>query len=272
MPRTALLPLWPFTREGCGWGVSAMLHAGGALVLAALPHVVVEPPRLPGSDSAITLELRAYSTEHEREPPDERLLPAEWTQAPAEALHEPPIDVVVTPEHVQIAERGFRIAAVDLARPAVVDASAAAEPAQSREPSRRAPARTKPADVPESATPPLRMPPSAAHSSVPQPAVPRVTVPRPIGVDATIAPRPLDNRPPHYPDVALRNRWEGTVVLLLHVTDDGAVDDVRVHSPSGHSALDAAAVQAVKSWRFEPARRAGKPIDYRLRLPVMFQR
>ena len=52
---------------------------------------------------------------------------------------------------------------------------------------------------------------------------------------------------------------EGRLVLAITVGADGAVSQVEVTAPVEPS-LDAAAIAAVKTWRFQPARRCGKPI------------
>jgi len=48
------------------------------------------------------------------------------------------------------------------------------------------------------------------------------------------------------------------------------VGNLEIAASSGHPILDAAAVQAVHSWHFAPARRFGRPIPYTVRLPVRF--
>lgn len=61
---------------------------------------------------------------------------------------------------------------------------------------------------------------------------------------------PGSNPPPDYPPVARRRGWQGTVVLALEVDAAGAVVRVEVRGSSGHAVLDAAAVAAVRDWRF----------------------
>jgi protein TonB len=46
---------------------------------------------------------------------------------------------------------------------------------------------------------------------------------------------------------------------------------VRILESSGFSALDAAAVQAVREWRFRPAQRAGLPVAGSLTTAVHFR-
>ncbi|MEH8017557.1 energy transducer TonB [Rheinheimera muenzenbergensis] len=78
------------------------------------------------------------------------------------------------------------------------------------------------------------------------------------------------NAPPHYPQLSRKLREQGTVVLELTVLASGKVTDVRVQQSSGYARLDKAALLAVKHWRYQPALRAGKAIDYRYRQRLEF--
>jgi protein TonB len=60
---------------------------------------------------------------------------------------------------------------------------------------------------------------------------------------------------PEYPASCRRREEEGTVTCLLTVYRDGSVLDVVVVKSSGHPALDAAALRALRRWRFEPLER-----------------
>jgi TonB family protein len=64
-------------------------------------------------------------------------------------------------------------------------------------------------------------------------------------------------------------RQEATVVLLVTVGADGNVADVAV-AQSGGEALDRAAIEAVRQWRFIPARRGNEAIASRIRIPFRF--
>lgn len=86
----------------------------------------------------------------------------------------------------------------------------------------------------------------------------------------TAIPRYADNAPPVYPSQARRNGMEGAVILSVEVLPDGAVGDLRVKRTSGHPILDNAAIEAVKTWRFLPAIRLGKPVTSRVEIPVRF--
>ena len=76
---------------------------------------------------------------------------------------------------------------------------------------------------------------------------------------------------PSYPSSALRQGIQGTTLLKVHVLIDGRVGDVLVQQTAGHPDLDQAAVEAVRRWHFEPARRGNDPVAMWVLLPVEFQ-
>ncbi|NRQ43560.1 energy transducer TonB [Rheinheimera sp. YQF-2] len=78
------------------------------------------------------------------------------------------------------------------------------------------------------------------------------------------------NAPPLYPQLSRKLREQGTVVLQLTVLASGKVADVTLAQSSGYARLDKAALLAVQHWRYQPAQRAGKAIDYRYRQRVEF--
>jgi protein TonB len=90
-----------------------------------------------------------------------------------------------------------------------------------------------------------------------------------VGSDGSL-PEALANIPPVYPEIARQNGWAGTVSLRLWIGASGSVERLEVATSSGHAALDAAAVEAVRSWRFRPALRGGSPIAVTVLLPVVF--
>jgi protein TonB len=81
----------------------------------------------------------------------------------------------------------------------------------------------------------------------------------------------LSNPRPDYPEVARRQHQEGLVILSVEVDSDGRPSEVSVAHGSGFPLLDQAAVQAVRSWRFEPARAGGIPVSSRVDVPVRFR-
>lgn len=81
----------------------------------------------------------------------------------------------------------------------------------------------------------------------------------------------LKNPHPKYPKISLRRKEAGTVLLALTVTAEGRAKDVRVLKTSGYPRLDKAALDAVKDWRFIPAKRLGRPVDADYELPIHFK-
>ena len=75
---------------------------------------------------------------------------------------------------------------------------------------------------------------------------------------------------PRYPDSARRRGVEGTVIIKAYVTEQGRVEQVQVEQSAGHADLDAAAVEAVGRWRFQPARRGRQTIAMWVSIPVRF--
>jgi protein TonB len=58
---------------------------------------------------------------------------------------------------------------------------------------------------------------------------------------------------PKYPDLALRNRYQGTVTIGILVDAAGSVTSAKVLKTSGFSVLDDSALRVVKTrWRFPP--------------------
>lgn len=81
----------------------------------------------------------------------------------------------------------------------------------------------------------------------------------------------LRNPPPRYPPAARRNGDEGTVLLRVLVAADGAAVKVELDRSSGSALLDNAALEAVRGWRFVPARRGQQNIEDWVRVPVVFR-
>jgi protein TonB len=76
---------------------------------------------------------------------------------------------------------------------------------------------------------------------------------------------------PAYPPTARRLGAQGTTLLYVLVGDTGRVLDVVVKQSAGHPDLDQAAADAVRRWRFEPARRGHEPVEMWVQLPVEFR-
>jgi len=79
------------------------------------------------------------------------------------------------------------------------------------------------------------------------------------------------NPKPKYPNMALRRGYEGKVLIRVFVLESGAVGDIEVTKPSGHSVLDESAVKAVRDWVFIPGKENGKEISSWVTVPIQFQ-
>ena len=76
--------------------------------------------------------------------------------------------------------------------------------------------------------------------------------------------------PPVYPRIARESGWEGTVLVRVAVQPDGRPDTIQVRKSSGYSILDNAAIEAVKKWRFLPAKDGNIPIRSVVDIPINF--
>jgi protein TonB len=81
----------------------------------------------------------------------------------------------------------------------------------------------------------------------------------------------LRNPPPAYPAAARRNGIQGTVMLRVEVARDGLPARVEVQKGSGSAHLDNAALEAVKAWRFTPARRGTEAVEGVVTFPIVFR-
>lgn len=84
------------------------------------------------------------------------------------------------------------------------------------------------------------------------------------------APQLLTEVRPDYTDDARRRGIEGDVVLEIVVRRDGTVGDIKVMQGLG-AGLERRAIDAVRQWRFTPARRLGAPVDVVVEVAVEFK-
>lgn len=117
-------------------------------------------------------------------------------------------------------------------------------------------------------------PPEAAHADDPTDglavgtagAVPGTAA----GAPMTRAPVATRRPAPRYPRAALRRGESGEVMLQVQVGANGRPQQVDVARSSGSQALDRAAVDAVRRWRFDPALDNGQPVAGVVQIPVAF--
>ena len=80
----------------------------------------------------------------------------------------------------------------------------------------------------------------------------------------------LSNPAPEYPANARESEQEGTVLLQVKVSATGSVLQINVHRSSGYSALDQAAINAVRYWKFAPASTGNVTQEDNVIIPVSF--
>jgi protein TonB len=81
----------------------------------------------------------------------------------------------------------------------------------------------------------------------------------------------LKNPQPRYPMSARRRGEQGTVLLKVLVTREGSAGSVSVDTSSGSTALDEAALDAVRKWRFVPAKHGAQPVEAWHLVPIVFR-
>jgi len=72
-----------------------------------------------------------------------------------------------------------------------------------------------------------------------------------------VPPRAIAQGVFRYPPSAKKNGIRGYVVLSILVSEKGSVDQVQVLESSPSGVFDAAALQGIRSWQFEPAKYKG---------------
>jgi protein TonB len=74
---------------------------------------------------------------------------------------------------------------------------------------------------------------------------------------------------PIYPPLAIMAHVQGTVVLQAVLSTAGTVEDLKV--VSGHPLLVGAALDAVKTWRYQPTLLNGEPVEVLTEIDVNFK-
>ena len=84
------------------------------------------------------------------------------------------------------------------------------------------------------------------------------------------APRAIYQPDPEYSEEARKAKYQGTVVLWMIVGPDGRARDIRIQRSVGMG-LDEKAIEAVKTWKFEPARKDGHAVAVQINVEVSFR-
>jgi len=76
---------------------------------------------------------------------------------------------------------------------------------------------------------------------------------------------------PDYPDIARKARVTGSVLLLIVIDKDGRVGTIEViQAPDARFGFELAAIEAVKRWRYRPARLGGRPVAVQASVRIEF--
>jgi protein TonB len=281
-----------------GFTLSLTLHAAlfGALLLL-LGHSASEPPGAapgkPGIEIAIAFGLP--DAEPSTEPPPE-LLPIPTLAPPPEpdppppepepeVVEEPPppepdvvlIEETPPPEPVKVHQEPppkLKPEPPPKPKPKVVQKPKPAEtPAPQIQPQQVAAAPVgmpdAPKDAGESVAPPstepakgVSTPGTAAGPSTPAEGGPLVIL------DPAYRDPPT---PPAYPPRSVMLGQQGQVVVRAAIDPKGNPEEVVIWTSSGFPLLDKAAIDAVKRWRFMPARRGASTVAAWVQVPVNFK-
>jgi len=90
-----------------------------------------------------------------------------------------------------------------------------------------------------------------------------------VGKNGVSAPRPTFTPEPIYSQAARYEKYQGTATVSAIIDKEGNVSKIEVVRPLGFG-LDEQAVAQMKTWRFDPARRAGEPVAVALNIEVNF--
>lgn len=254
----ALLILWPAIEE---FSADQTEDQGIAVIYEGAPDIGdVESPAAPPEVAPVPPAPDV--------PPPPQMVAAPPPPPPPPVIAAPP---PAPPPPAALAAPILAPPPLEQTPPQIAEAPPAPEPVPEPE---------QPRQVTEAPPPPERRPP-------PRQTAPQTAPPAPVRLNAALQgmesftlegriapPEALDtvrNRRPAYPEISRRRGQEGTVMLELRVDANGRVVDVRVTESSGFSALDAAAVETLREWRFRPAQRGGMPVAGSITTAVHFR-
>ena len=169
----------------------------------------------------------------------------------------------------------------------VAPPASGAAPAAQAEPLRRLPApvqpRPQPAAVRNASLAAAASAPTQVQSPAPASSVPASPAPTAALAASAAAAHPapiqpprfdaayLNNPPPPYPPLARRLGEEGKTVLRVYVSAEGLPGQIELLESAGSPRIDEAALEAVKHWRFIPARQGELAIAAWVRVPISFR-
>ncbi|HQS69515.1 MAG: hypothetical protein B7Y36_00785 [Novosphingobium sp. 28-62-57] len=188
----------------------------------------------------------------------------------AVAVHLAIVPVLLSLGYHAVAKQEDRLVAINLSPPPPPPAAAPDQPQPKRLETQITPPQvTPPVPLIVPVTQPLALPiPDASPPKAPVAlAAPPVPSANPAAVAApsmvtseSLGTRMVSGRPPRYPVESRRRKEQGTVKLQLVLGLDGVVETIAIARSSGFDRLDAAALGAVRTWRWQPTLQGGVPV------------
>jgi protein TonB len=86
----------------------------------------------------------------------------------------------------------------------------------------------------------------------------------------TEAPVPVRTVPPEYPSALRRSGVSGVVTLSCLIDEKGDVQDVSLEKASDEAFIQPA-IEAVRKWKFKPAKKDGAVVAIKVSIPVRFR-
>lgn len=84
-------------------------------------------------------------------------------------------------------------------------------------------------------------------------------------------PAPLRTPPPVYPEQLRMHDIKGMVLIKVSINEEGAVESCEVQK-STQDEFNKPALDAVKRWKFKPAKKAGVAVKANILIPIKFDR
>jgi protein TonB len=88
--------------------------------------------------------------------------------------------------------------------------------------------------------------------------------------DSTEAPVPVRTIAPEYPGALKRSGVSGLVTLSCLIDEKGDVQDISLEKASDDAFIQPA-IEAVKKWKFKPAKKDGVAVAIKVSIPVRFR-
>lgn len=76
---------------------------------------------------------------------------------------------------------------------------------------------------------------------------------------------------PEYPSQMIKREIEARVLLSLKIDKKGMTSELEVHESSGYDLFDQAALEAVGSWKFNPAKLDDENVNVKILIPIKFE-